>query len=1047
MVHLHVHTDASFLDGMILPDKLVARAKELGMPAVAVTDHGNMSNIVSFYKEAKKAGIKPILGCEVYIEEEKGNSHLVLLAKDMAGYRNLNRLVFMSYKNFYRKPRIKREWLKAYSSGLVALSACLGGVVIRAIREGRGEEEALWMKDVFGDDFYLEVQANKIPEQNEMNEKLYALSKKTGIPLVGTIDAHFLMKNDLEAHRTLLRIPGMKVSATYTEAYLKTREEMEEELPPEALDNTLLVADKCNVELDLSTKMPVFSDDQSELFRGALAELAPIRTPWTQEYRERLEYEVSVIEKMDYQGYFMVLYDVVTWAKSESILMSPGRGSAAGSLVSYVLGITDLDPIEHGLIFERFLNPDRVSLPDIDLDVPQDRRSEVLEYLRNKYGEEYVAKIMAMSKLKPKSAFKDVARVMNVPFKEANSVTSMIPDEAKTMEHAAKLSEDFKKYYDLHPDMMRVCESLIGVTRQATVHGAGVVISPVPILDVVTMKYDKEAGQVIAVDKDSVEYVGLVKMDFLGLETLSIIAKTGVDISGVDLEDPNILKMFRDGDTDAVFQFESDGMKRVLKESSVSSFNDIVAANALYRPGPIESGIVEEYISNKKSGKTEIPFEDLADVLGPTYGVLCYQEQVIECAVRIGGVSRSDGDILRKAIGKKDTRLMKKILTKVVAGAKKQGRDPVAVMDFFKKIEKFAHYSFNKSHSAAYSKLAVITAYLKFYYPAEFCAAAISVWAKKPEKVYHMILAARRAGLDVLPPDLNTAEEDAKPIGNYAVVLGLSSIKGIGQSAVKSIMENRPFIGLFDFMARAKQANIANTKALISAGAFSIWARRKEDLFFSADSFAKRLKNGAANKFIQMASGNTGLSQSMERSMETWTDKQKMAKEFNAFGFYLTKTPLDAYKSTIDDMVYGKLYVIENIRITRTKNKDEEMGIIQLTDYSVTEEKPIFPNMWEGVKHDIKVGSVVITKYDDNGYIVSIVPVDGQIDPSEIVIEISDDAGMTAVKGLVARYPGALPPRIMLNGEEVQSDISVKYDVVMMQLLNKIDGVSAKTVF
>jgi len=1044
-VHLHVHTDASFLDGMILPSKLVARAKELGMPAVAVTDHGNMSNIIEFYREAKKAGIKPIIGCEVYIEE--GNSHLVLLAKNNTGYKRLNELVFMSYKNFYRKPRIKIEWLEENSEGLIALSACLAGVVSRAITNGNGLEKALQMKRIFGDDFYLEVQANKIPKQRVLNKQLYAISEQTGIKVVGTIDAHFLTQEDREAHRNLLKIPNMKVTATYTEAYLKTREEMEEELPGIVLDNTLEVADKCNVEIDTSVKMPRFSETQDADFRKELEKNAPLRIPDTPEYRDRLAYEVGIIERMNYQGYFMVLHDVISWCGAQGIRRSPGRGSAAGSLVSYVLGITNIDPIEHGLLFERFLNPDRVSLPDIDIDIPTDKRQLVLDHVEEKYGSEYVAKIMAMSKLKPRSVFKDMARIMDVSFKEANTIGATIPQEAQTMAEAAELSDDFAVYYKSHKKMMDICERLIGVTRQATVHAAGVVISPVPILDVVTMKYDKEAGQVIAVDKGSVEYVGLVKMDFLGLDTLTLFDKAGVDTSSIDLEDPKVLELFRNGDTDAIFQFESTGMKELLQNIGVSSFGDIVAANALYRPGPLESGLTEQFVENKKSGKLSIPFSELEDILSPTYGVLCYQEQVMESAVTIGGITRSEADILRKAIGKKNKELMDQIISKITEGALRKGHIGEAVIDFFEKVKKFARYSFNKSHAAAYAKLAVIAAHLKIYYPARFYAAAISVWAKRTDKVYHLILGARRAGLAVLPPDINSADEDAKPIGDYAVMLGFSNLKGVGESAISSIMANRPYSSLFNFMLKNSSVNISNVKAMIYAGSFFTLKSRKEDLELSANIYAKMLKSGGRNMLVSIANGSNNIDQPLEKSIATWTKKERMQHEFSSFGFYLSETPLDRYGQIIDSMLYRNLSVVEDMRITSTRKDKSEMCILKLTDYMNSTEVPVFPRMWEEVKGTFKKEDVVLTKYDDNGNVISILPVDGKVDPKQIVIAVNDSTSLPLIRKICAQYPGGLLPTLEIEGEEVPATHSVKYDVSMMQSLNRINGVSAKAFF
>ncbi|MDY6957529.1 MAG: DNA polymerase III subunit alpha [Halobacteriota archaeon] len=1050
MVHLHLHTDASFLDGMILPEKLVKKAKEFEMPAVAITDHGSMSNTVRFYKAATKAGVKPIIGCELYVEEDKGMSHMVALVKNEKGYRNLNRLLFMAYRdNFYYKPRIKKSWLRNYGEGLVVTSACMGGIVPRAIERGEEIQTIHFLKDIFGDDFYLEVQANKLRKQRELNKVLHRLSIDHNVPLVGTIDAHFLNRSDIEAHKTLLQIPGIKIKASYEEAYFKSFQEMAKELPESCLTRTLEIADKCNFELDTSLKMPVFSEDEARELSEVLDAEFLNRTPGTDGYRERLEYEKKIIIDMGFSGYFLVLRDVVQWARDNGIPVGPGRGSAAGSLVSHILGITDLDPIKYGLLFERFLNPDRVSLPDIDIDFSQDKRQQVISYVEEKYGHEYVAKIMAFSKLKPRSAFKDVARVSGIEFGEANRISDTIPQESKTMKEAAELSSDFQSFYESNPRIIQICEKLIGVSRQSTVHAAGLVISPVPILDVVPMKYDKEAGQVISVDKDDVEYVGLVKMDFLGLETLTVIDKTGIDVSDIDLNDPSIIRVFSEGDTDGVFQFESDGMKQTLMNMPATSFDDLVAANALYRPGPLENGMIEEYIRNKaRPNDIEYEFPELEPILSPTYAVLCYQEQVMQAAIALGGISRGDADTLRKAIGKKKEDLMEKIISKIINTAVDHGRDRKDMEAFFEKVKKFARYSFNKSHSTAYAKIAVQTAFLKKKYPAKFFAAAISVDAKNPEKVYRHIMGARRYGIDVIPPDLNTAERDAVPIGEDAVMLGFANVKGVGESAVNSILGNRPFYSITDILVRASNVNTTNLKKLIEIGALDSFGYRREDMCLCVDETVKRMKRISKKSIINMMiPQESSVIDHVERSLETWSKRDIMKKERSTLGFYLSGSPIDEVEKDLAKFDHDELWQIQSMRITRTRKKKEEMAIVDLTNYIRTVSKPIFPSMWENVKGKIAEGDVVMTKYDDDGYIVSILPAEGDVKVTGARIQISEKESVDKVYEILKKYPGDVLPLITgPGGDELYSDITIKYSKKLSKELEQISGVSVRFV-
>ena len=873
-VHLHVHTEYSLLDGANKCSALAAAAQEMGMDSVAITDHGVMFGCVEFYNACNAAGVKPILGCEVYVDpnghtcrEGKGQNHLILLAENEEGYYNLTKLVSIANTDgFYYKPRIDHDLLARYSKGLICSSACLGGEIPQLIMSGDiegAERRAGMYSDIMGKgNFFLEVQSNSIPEQALVNKTLVEMSKKLDLPIIATNDSHYMKQSDAEWHDILLCVQtGSLVSDERryrfqgNDYYFRSPEEMwaifGNDLP-ESLINTQRIADRCSVKLKMGHYyLPEFPLPEGETLTTHLRRMAAeglrrrLKTENPpQNYLERLEYELDIIEQMDFPGYFCIVSDIIVAAKSKHIPIGPGRGSAAGSLVAYSLGITDLDPIRYNLLFERFLNPERISMPDIDTDVSDKGRDELIAYIVEKYGSDKVSQIVTFGRMKSRGAIKDVGRALGISIPEVNAITKLIPamptSDIKDIKSALAGVPDLKAAYDSKPEIKKLIDTAIhieGLARHCSQHAAGVVITPKPTNDMVPVRKFGENQIATQYSMEYVEKLGLVKMDFLGLRTLSVLdgavkniesnGKGHIDLNEIPIDDAKTYDMLQRGDTLGVFQLESSGMTALVRRLRPDCFEDMIALVALYRPGPLESGMVDTYVKCKH-GEEKVHYlhPRLEPYMKDTYGVILYQEQVMQSARELAGYTLGEADLLRRAMGKKKKEVMEKERAKFVDGAVSNGVDAKQAGDIFDIIEKFAGYGFNKSHSAAYGLIAYWTAWLKANYGAEYLASYLSsLIGSKMEVLGQYIRAVRDAGYDVLPPDINESKEDFTVIGEV-IRLGLSAIGKVGDAAVANIIENRTkggkFASLWDFLSRidTRQVNRGVVENLIKSGAF-----------------------------------------------------------------------------------------------------------------------------------------------------------------------------------------------------------------------------------
>lgn len=976
--HLHLHSQYSLLDGAIRLDQLVPTVKEKGMDSVAVTDHGNMYGAIDFYKTAKKHGVKPILGCEAYVATKgrhdrsaRDSAHLILLAKNNEGYKNLSYMVSMGFlEGYYYSPRIDVELLKKHSKGLYALSACLGGVVNKSLlREGESAaaDTAKQYAELFEPGhFFLELQDNGYHEQVRSNQALLNISELYKIPVVATADAHYLRPDDSPAHEILMCIQQNRSLAEYRakmthsdKLFVRSADDMLQafaSLAPHAVENTQRIARDCNVELAMNeTYLPKYAVPEGETLESFLQKVAQEglkerlqRCGYSVDekaYAHRLDYELSVIVKMGFAGYFLIVWDFIRHAKEKQIPVGPGRGSGAGSLVAWALKITDLDPIPHDLLFERFLNPERVSMPDFDIDFCQDRRNEVIDYVAEKYGKNNVGQIVTYSQLSAKSVIKDVGRVMELPFAEVNELTKLIPGllngKKVTIDQALELEPRLRQVQDEKPvykDVIRIARALEGLNRQTGMHAAGVVIGDQPLWDYVPMCRGKDGELVTQFAKDEVEQAGLVKFDFLGLKTLTVIANAvrhirkrqdagpqgpnaQFDIDAIGLGDAKVYDLIASGDTDGVFQLESSGFKELLKRLKPDRFEDIVAAVALYRPGPLDAGMVDDYIARKHKRKQIIYVHPSCEaILEPTYGVIVYQEQVMRIAVALCGFTMGEADTLRKAMGKKKADVMAQMREKFVSGAvAKGGMQQRAADELFTQIEKFAGYAFNKSHSAAYAVISYQTAFLKTYYPVEFMAALLSTEMGSQDSVVRYIQSAKESKIGIVPPDVNRSERDFSVVedenGKRVILFGLGAVKGMGDAAIDAIVEARKeglATSLFQFCERidVRKINRKVLEALIKSGAGDAFGRPRAQLFHSID---KALEIGqSAQK--DRASGQTSLFAVLAKSapeqkhhsyqetyaqVEEWSDKQRLAAEKEALGFYITGHPLSRFSDDL----------------------------------------------------------------------------------------------------------------------------------------------------
>jgi len=986
--HLHLHTTYSMLDGAIKISELMKQVKSLGMNAVAITDHGNMFGAIEFYKEAVKAELKPIIGSEFYVapsrnkEEELeqiadgGNYHLILLAKDEVGYRNLIKLSSRSFtEGFYRKPRIDYELLSQNSEGLICLTACLAGEVNRKILEGKEDkafELAGKLNEIFRkEDFYLEIQDHGIPEQKKVAKAVIEFSKKLNIPLVLTNDAHFLNKEDREAQDILLRIGTQKTIdeemrfGFNQNFYVKSPKEMYELFPEErsAFYNTLEITNKCNLNFKFGNPLlPNFDVPEGYDVDSYMEKLVwdgiKVRYPEiTPEIKERTEYELATIRKMHFAGYFLIVQDYINFAKRSGIPVGPGRGSAAGSIIAYALGITNVDPIRYKLLFERFLNPDRKDMPDIDTDFCVERREEVINYIKQKYGEDKVGQIITFSSLAAKNAIKDVARVFNVSFSEANEMTKAFPNKLGiSIQEALETSKDLKEVCEkseTYKKIFQIAQKLEGNYRQPGRHAAGVVISPEALEIVVPLSTVAEKGKegrsiVTQYDKNMLEAVGLIKMDILGLKNLTTIQHTldliekrrgiKLDIDTIPLDDPQTFAFLRKANVLGIFQLDSSsGIRDLFAKAQVQNFEEIAALLALYRPGPMGSGMLDDYLE-RKSGRKKIiyPHPSLEEILKETYGVVVYQEQVMGISRILGGFSVGDSDVLRKAMAKKDKKKLPELKEKFIKGAVAKGHEARFATELFEQLEKFGEYGFNKSHSVAYAFVTYQTAYLKANYTIEYMTALLASDHGKTTDIVKYINNAKEMGIRVLNPDVQDSEVSFRILDDSTIRFGLSSIKGLGESPSENIVRVRKKLGKFssleDFLKNVdlKTLNRKVLEALILSGALDSFGYTRKTLYEYIDSlisFAqdeqKRKLEGQNNLFSTGAIDLYSLP--LPKQAEEWEIEEKLKKEKSVTGIFLTGHPLDKYKNQLKALSH---LTIENVDELAPNSKVELCGII-----------------------------------------------------------------------------------------------------------------------
>jgi len=1054
-VHLHVHTDYSLLDGACEITQLLDTTSRLGMPAVAVTDHGNLFAAANFFYEANKRDVKPIIGCEVYVAKGsrldrgekvgpvaqngvdgepgmRGSNHLLLLCESNEGYQNLIKLVSAGFlEGFYYKPRIDHELLSKHSRGLIALSACLRGAVTEAVAQDRYREaleNAYRLQDIFGKgNFFLEIQDQGLDIEKSVNRDLLRLSKESGIPLVATNDCHYLTHEDAHAQDVLLCIQtGKTISDPHRmkfatdQFYFKTAAEMTRvfrELP-DALSRTLAIAERCNVKIEkLRDPFPEFKvppgDTPGGYFEKAVREGFAARLPHLErlsqrgalrnplsEYERRLTHEIQMIQKMRFEGYFLVVWDFIRYARSQGVPVGPGRGSAAGSLASYALRITDVDPLQYDLIFERFLNPERISLPDIDIDFCMRRRGEVIEYVTQKYGRENVAQIITFGTMAAKAAIKDVGRAMDIPYGEVDRLAKLVPNELKiALEAALQQSAQLRAAVESDErmnELMTVARRLEGLARHASTHAAGVVISPRPLMEIVPLYKTNRDEITTQYDMNALERIGLLKMDFLGLTTLTVLHDavrmvaqnrgTQLDLENLPLDDADTYKLFARGDTTAIFQFESHGMRDILRRYQPARIEDLTALNALYRPGPIQGGMIDDFI-NRKQGKTRVSYElpQLKDILEETYGVILYQEQVMQIASRLAGFSLGQADILRRAMGKKKAEEMAAQRQKFLAGCKANIIPDKKAENIFDLMEEFAGYGFNKSHSCAYALLAYQTAYLKSHYPVEFMAALLTSETGNTERVVKYINEARGMGITVLPPDVNESDLYFTPVGE-AIRFGLAAIKNVGENTAKAIRDTRQekgaFRTLFDFCERidSRFLNKRVFESLIKSGAMDSLGPREcvlatVDDALAAVQRATRHRESGQHGLFGVAAAPAPVPVEL-REAEPWSEEERLASEYAVLSFYVSGHPLAKYASRLQELKAVPLGEIESrrnreeitvagmivgVRPMRSR-RGQRWAIYTLQDMTGVQELLVFPESFSRLESVLKTGNPLLLK-------------------------------------------------------------------------------------
>jgi DNA polymerase-3 subunit alpha len=1055
-VHLHVHTDYSLLDGACETSELLDEASRQKMPAVAITDHGNLFAAANFFNEASKRDVKAIIGCEVYVARgsrhergektngtngqergegepgARGSNHLVLLCESLEGYHNLIKLVSAGFlEGFYYKPRIDYDLLSKHSKGLIALSACLRGPVTEAVAEENldlARENAYRLRDIFGKgNFFLEIQDQGLEIEKRVNPQLVRLSKESGIPLVATNDCHYLHHDDAHAQEVMLCIQtGKTMSDAHRmkfqtdQFYFKSAAEMAQvfgELP-DALSRTVDIAHRCNVKIErIPSPFPEFKVPPGhtagsyfeKVVREGFASRLPIlerqaqqgllRQPLS-EYERRLTSEIEMIQKMRYEGYFLIVWDFIHYARTQDVPVGPGRGSAAGSLVSYALRITDVDPLQYNLLFERFLNPERVSMPDIDIDFCMRRRGELIDYVTQKYGRENVAQIITFGTMAAKAAIKDVGRAMDIPYAEVDRLAKLVPTTlgieledalAQTPQLKAAVGADQRL-----GDLMAVALRLEGLSRHASTHAAGVVISPRPLTEIVPLYKTSRDEVTTQYDMNALERIGLLKMDFLGLTTLTVLQDTArmieqnrgvkVDLDTLALDDADTYKLFTRGDTTAIFQFESHGMRDILRRYQPTRIEDLTALNALYRPGPIQGGMIDDFIK-RKHGTTKVSYElpQLKEILEETYGVILYQEQVMQIANRLASFSLGEADILRRAMGKKKKEEMAAQRAKFMAGCASNKIPEKKAERIFNLMEEFAGYGFNKSHSCAYALLAYQTAYLKTHYPVEFMAALLTSEAGNTDKTVKYINEARGMSISILPPDVNESDLYFTPIGE-AIRFGLAAIKNVGENTAKAIRESRltqgEFHSLYEFCERIESRflNKRVFESLIKSGAMDSLGARESMLASVDDAVMAQQRAARARESGQHGLFGTAAAPAPAafemRESEPWSEEERLASEYAMLGFYVSGHPLAKYASRLQELKTLSLAEIEGqrngkevavaalivgVRPMRSR-KGARWAIYTVQDMTGVQELLAFPESFAKLENVLKPGTPLLLK-------------------------------------------------------------------------------------
>lgn len=1043
-VHLHLHTEYSLLDGACRITPLIQRIKELGQPAVAITDHGTMYGVVEFYKEAKKQGIKPIIGCEVYVAprrmQDKVNKidssphHLVLLCKDQEGYQNLIKLVSLGFtEGFYSKPRVDIDTLRKYSRGLIALTACLAGHIPRLLVKDDYEgakEIALTYQHIFGkDNLYIELQNHGIDEQKKIIPSQIRLARELNLPLVATNDAHYLTKEDSKTQGVLIAIQtnrtidNQSLEFETDEFYVKSREEMELALPnlKDAMDNTLKIAERCNVEFEFGKiKLPAFTTNQRQDNKSYFRKLCydglhrHYGDQPKQEIIDRLEYELGIIETMGYVDYFLIVSDFIHYAKSQGIPVGPGRGSGAGSIAAYCIGITGIDPIKYGLIFERFLNPERVSMPDFDIDFCYVRRQEVIDYVTRRYGSDRVAQIITFGTMAARAAIRDVGRAIGLPYQLVDSVAKQIPTELGiTIEKAFTRSPDFKRLYESGDEikfLVDTASKLEGMPRHASIHAAGVVITKDPVSDYVPLQKNDESI-VTQFPMGTLEELGLLKMDFLGLRNLTVISDTekyirkydpGFDVEKIPLDDPQVYEMFSSGHTDGIFQFESPGIRQVLVKLRPTHLEDLIAVTSLYRPGPMDS--IPKYIQNRHSPQYVTYKHPLLEpILKVTYGCIVYQEQVMQICRELAGFSYGRADLVRRAMSKKKADVMhqerknfvygitRKDGTVECPGAVANGVPEEIANQIFDEMDAFASYAFNKSHAAAYALIAYQTAYLKCHYPKEYMAALLTSVLDNTSKLVGYIGECERLEIAVLPPDVNESDDEFTVTGK-GIRFGLLAIKNVGRGLVRDIIDRRvdkPYENFEDFVRRlyTSDLNKRTMESLISAGAFDCFNPNRRQLMSGyaqllshIDKTERQNLSGQLNLFGGGSSALDGGYQLPE--VENYDTAYMLKLEKEVLGLYVSAHPLAAYNVplrklgcvTVGEVLgaydmptealqdnalvkIGCVLAAKKLKITR---KNDTMAFIQIEDATGSMEMVVFPQVLDKLGRVLNEGELVV---------------------------------------------------------------------------------------